>query len=813
MSAGCVAYVGDAISGLDFSAALAEQLSAVTVLRVDPEAGAALAGDDRVSCLVVSSTAADALAAALGHRSVGAPLVVPGDADTDAFPDDARLLTLDGDFTISGAVETVASLLDATPDGGVATAAATSRDRADAADLLDVALEESLSGVFEVGITSESVRVDGTAAALLGVERPDAIDGFEGLLDCIRPDDRTDFEAAIGQALEGDGQFRCEFRLDGDEHTRWIDARGELQFDDGTPGTLVGVLQDATERKSYEQTLAGLNDASRRLLEASGRMQIGETVRDAATDLLGLSGVGVFLFDDDREGLAPAALSTEFADALGEVPPVWPTEGVVWNVYETGEPRVLDGGPGSEDSPVGAGGGGLVVPIGAYGVLAAGILESTHVDGRTVELAQTLAANAAAALARTERERQLRIARERMAAVLDRIDGLVQDVMGDLTTADTVSEVYERVCERVTDTDPYVFAWVGDADLATDDLVARAWTGEIGADPTDLVVSLDDADTVPVANALATREPQLVVGDDATLLPASADAIPADAVGSGLALSLSYRESVYGVLAVYAPGDDAFTDNERAVLSAIADATAQTIHAMEQAELFTAGQITELELETAAADAVVTGLSRAANCPVSLADATSYADGEQTLFVTASDVDRATLVDAAEGVAGVTGVAYRTGAEDEHVLEVTVDRPTIVADFANYAGAVTAVEAAGGVATVTVQFPSKEKARAAFRARSETDGSLSLVATRDRERTGDSSAEFRSRVDEQLTDRQHEVLRLAHLSGYYDWPRATSGDELAESMDLSRPTFHQHMRAAEGKLVATLFETATIRHD
>jgi predicted DNA binding protein len=50
------------------------------------------------------------------------------------------------------------------------------------------------------------------------------------------------------------------------------------------------------------------------------------------------------------------------------------------------------------------------------------------------------------------------------------------------------------------------------------------------------------------------------------------------------------------------------------------------------------------------------------------------------------------------------------------------------------------------------------------------------------------------------------TLQRAYVGGYYDWNRGTNGDELAESMDVSRPTFHQHLRAAERKLVEEFFE-------
>jgi predicted DNA binding protein len=59
---------------------------------------------------------------------------------------------------------------------------------------------------------------------------------------------------------------------------------------------------------------------------------------------------------------------------------------------------------------------------------------------------------------------------------------------------------------------------------------------------------------------------------------------------------------------------------------------------------------------------------------------------------------------------------------------------------------------------------------------------------------------------EELTDRQYTALQRAFASDFFEWPRPVSGGELAESMDISRPTFHQHLRAAMRKLVTAFFE-------
>lgn len=56
----------------------------------------------------------------------------------------------------------------------------------------------------------------------------------------------------------------------------------------------------------------------------------------------------------------------------------------------------------------------------------------------------------------------------------------------------------------------------------------------------------------------------------------------------------------------------------------------------------------------------------------------------------------------------------------------------------------------------------------------------------------------------ELTARQREVLSLAVERGYYELPRGTTTEALADELEVSRRTVEDHLRRAEGKLLTTL---------
>ncbi|MFC7172786.1 helix-turn-helix domain-containing protein [Haloplanus litoreus] len=46
----------------------------------------------------------------------------------------------------------------------------------------------------------------------------------------------------------------------------------------------------------------------------------------------------------------------------------------------------------------------------------------------------------------------------------------------------------------------------------------------------------------------------------------------------------------------------------------------------------------------------------------------------------------------------------------------------------------------------------------------------------------------------------------AYSGGFFEWPHEVTGDELAEAMGVCRSTFHEHLRAAQRKVIGTILD-------
>ncbi|MFB6101769.1 MAG: PAS domain S-box protein [Haloplanus sp.] len=172
----------------------------------------------------------------------------------------------------------------------------------------------------------------------------------------------------------------------------------------------------------------------------------------------------------------------------------------------------------------------------------------------------------------------------RRARMFDRISRLVRECNRVLVRADSRREIERRICEVISDTDPYRFAWIGAHDPETRTVEPRATAGVESSYLSDIELTTDESVTGqgPTGRAVRTREP-VVVEDIRTAdayAPWRDDALDRG-YRSSMAIPLVCDDTLYGVLNVYADRAGAFDDRERETLTELGTDIAHAIARIE----------------------------------------------------------------------------------------------------------------------------------------------------------------------------------------------------------------------------------------
>ncbi len=410
---------------------------------------------------------------------------------------------------------------------------------------------------------------------------------------------------------------------------------------------------------------------------------------------------------------------------------------------------------------------------------------------------------------RKRAERAVERERRALERVLSKVRGLVREVTREVVTATSLADLRRGVCEQLADTASYELVWIGGTDLGSDGIVPEAWAGDTPAgwgavtgEGPDWSAS-DDAG--PIAEAVSAGEAR-ASSDPGAVRAASPTAEWVEAAGveavAGVPLHTGDRQ--YGLLVVYATKATALGDHELVLLASLGRVIATGIGALERARVLTADHVVEVELRVGDPGTFFVDLSEHTGSHLEYRGAVPRADGPPLLFF-AIDADPDTVTEIAHEhheIESVTPVAT----DDPNLYEFALAEASIVSWIADQGGRTNSIEVEHGRAHLEIELSGEGDPRSVVRRLERRYSDVDLVAFRDRERPPSTKREFVTEVERGLTDRQRTALRKAYVGGYYDPNRSVTGDQIAESMGISRATFHQHRRAAERKLIGELFE-------
>lgn len=399
---------------------------------------------------------------------------------------------------------------------------------------------------------------------------------------------------------------------------------------------------------------------------------------------------------------------------------------------------------------------------------------------------------------RREAQQKLQAERESLDRLLDRVNGLVNDVTSALVRADDREGIETSIAERVGTGSEYAGAWLGRYDATDGTVEVREAAGDCeGTEETTL--SLDDeSPCVPaLREVLETREATTV--DEAESLPGVADG------ETCVFVPLTYRSTTYGVLAV-ATQERLLDEREQVLLRSLGRTIGASINDVLTRRTIATDTVLNIGVELSDDDIFLVDLASAVDTTfeqeATIAD--SQEPGVLTLVSTPHE-DAEAVVAAAREYDDVLDAEVIVATDTESVVQFNLGNSPLVDVLSEFGSRVTSMHADGSTLELEVRIGTEGAARRVLSALRETYDDVELVAYHedDPEQTPHG---FREELRSDLTDRQLTALQKAYVSGYFEWPRRAEGKQLAESMDIVPSTYHQHLQAAKQKLVGAFFE-------
>jgi len=405
-----------------------------------------------------------------------------------------------------------------------------------------------------------------------------------------------------------------------------------------------------------------------------------------------------------------------------------------------------------------------------------------------------------------EYERELE-SREEQLKTLSRINGIIHEIIEALVGATTREGIERTVCERIAENDLYEFAWIGERDASGDRLRKRTVAGEEGAVVERIVEGSADESSAPERASVETSTAQVVeqLANDARVPEGVQREAFALGLQSGLAVPLVYGQTVYGVLGVYAAREDAFSDRERTGFETLGETIGLAINAARQRNLLLSDTVIELSFRLGGESTPFVVASSRLECTATVEGTVPLDEDTLLCYVLVEDGDpeefRRLATDSAADVAGRVIDEHDTGG----LLEIPVTGSSVLSTLSALGGTVREASFEDGSGRLVAEFPPDQDVRAAVEQITAAAPGTELVSRHERERSVETAQDFRSSLDERLTEKQRRAIRTAYLADYFQSPRGSTAEDVAASLGVTPPTLHYHLRAAQRKLLDSFF--------
>lgn len=380
-----------------------------------------------------------------------------------------------------------------------------------------------------------------------------------------------------------------------------------------------------------------------------------------------------------------------------------------------------------------------------------------------------------------QRERELARQRDKLAQ-LQRLDTLFREIIRALPETETRDEIEQAVCEHLTEAGLYEGVSVGVED-ETGEFTVRYATG------------MDSGDA-EVSRQTATRTLQIGEAEHET---------------DCITVPIATGDTEYGVLVLQSPEDYTVTSSEQCLLQDLGEILALEIRRVHSQRSLAADTVLTLELRLLEAD--ILGTATTADGDHEMVIEHRIPTDEGHLYYLRVDGDPETVTEQITSVDLVEDCRVVRESDDEMGAGIEVhtqtDEQTPFDVLIGHGASIQHTTVADGHMEITVEIHPQVGVRKLVEALQNVAPSTELLRKQVEARSGRTVPDVRDELSTELTEKQEAALRLAYARGYYEWPRDSTVDELAESMSITPSSLHYRLRRAHQSVIDTVLVGTT----
>lgn len=576
-----------------------------------------------------------------------------------------------------------------------------------------------------------------------------------------------------------------------------------------TETNIVGIGRDITERKQRDDRLVGLSEMLAKYLEIGTRRRLCQTTVEAACERLRLPVTAIALYDDESGSLQPTA-QTPTAQKQLDGTQLLQQDGVAWQAFASGEVVLRDAsGLDCIDTTLSAP-RVMALPLGKQGVLITVVSAPGGVTTDEQNYIRTIAGALHQAINRIEYEEQLHEQEQTLEQQnhrlnrLSQINDVIRNVQQTLIQASTRNEIIEDVTTLLGDIDRYAFAWLGEYDESDDVVHPLSWA-EIDTEYIDTVSGRGNAEVHNLATE-AVRSDDIVIEQNLLKQPEwepERQYVLRHGFNSVAAVPVSQQGESY-VLFLHGRTASEFEGPEQEVLAELGTAIGYGIQNVVQTEAMDSAKRIELDIRVEDPQFVCARLSKATGGQVTYKGGLFCEEDQFTAFLevgTAADNDVVETVSQWEVIDSITELSQKDGVK---VYQIRGPVPPMITTLRDVNGRLLSLVSMDGTCELSVELLPCTDVRTFVDQLEAKYSAVELVSRKNRPTRREPHNPLEVEIQNTLTDRQLEAIETAHYSGFYEWPRETTAEELAAALDISSSTYQYHLRAAERKVVETV---------